>query len=112
MLTAHPGALSLISTFVSLSGHTALIPLDDELIEQAVTRTRPRAAIVDFEHPCAASPRVEQQMTESGTHVILFSAWHRSVEARARAAEMRAMFFALPIDHGDFDTLLRSALSA
>ena len=110
LLTAHPGALSLISTFVAISGHEPLIPLDDESIEQAVLRFRPRVSIVDFEHPGAASSRVESHLERAESRVILFSAWHRSLEARARATAMRALFFALPIEHVAFDTLLQAAL--
>ena len=110
LLTAHPGALSLISTFVAISGHDPLVPLDDESIEQAVLRIRPRVCIVDFEHPGAASPRVESHLLRAESRVILFSAWYRSLEARARAMSMHALFFALPIEHDAFDTLLQAAL--
>jgi hypothetical protein len=110
LLTGHPGALSLISTFVAISGHEPIIPHDDELIEQAVLRIMPRVSILDFEHPCAASTRIEDQLIRSGSRVILFSTWYRSLEARARAMSMRALYFVLPIEHGKFDALLRSAL--
>jgi DNA-binding response OmpR family regulator len=110
LLTAHPGALSLISTFVEISGHEPVVPRDDEPIEQAVLRIMPRVSIVDFEHPGAASMRIEDQLTRSGSRVILFSTWYRSLEARARAMSMRALYFALPIEHGKFDALLQSAL--
>ncbi|HET7552261.1 MAG TPA: hypothetical protein VFK04_13310 [Gemmatimonadaceae bacterium] len=110
LLTAHPGALSLISTFVEISGHEPVVPRDDEPIEQAVLRIMPRVSIVDFEHPGAASLRIEHQLTRSGSRVILFSTWYRSLEARARAMSMRALYFALPIEHGKFDALLQSAL--
>lgn len=111
LLTSHPGALSLISTFVAISGHEPIVPHDDESIEQAVLRTLPRVSIVDFEHPGAASMRVEDQLTRSGSRVILFSTWYRSLEARARAMSMRALYFALPIEHRRFDELLQSALT-
>ncbi|HEY9448993.1 MAG TPA: hypothetical protein VIQ60_04535 [Gemmatimonadaceae bacterium] len=110
LLSAHPGALSLISTFVAISGHDPLLPHDDESIEQAVLRVRPRVSIVDFEHPGAASPRIEQHLLRSGSRVIVFSTWYRSLEARARAVSMRALFFALPIEHRAFDDLLQTAL--
>lgn len=110
LLTAHPGVLSLISTFVVLSGHEPLLPLDDESIEQAVLRIRPRASVVDFEHPGAASSRVESHLLRAESRVILFSTWYRSLEARARAISMHALFFALPIEHDAFDNLLRAAL--
>ena len=110
LLTAHPGALSLISTFVEISGFEPVVPRDDEPIEQAVLRIMPRVSIVDFEHPGAASMRIEDQLTRSGSRVILFSTWYRSLEARARAMSMRALYFALPIEHGKFDALLQSAL--
>ena len=112
LLTAHPGALSLLSTFVAISGHDPLVPHDDESTEQAVLRTRPRVSIVDFEHPGAASQRIEDQLLRSGSRVILFSTWYRSLEARARAMSMRALYFALPIEHDSFDSLLHSALLA
>ncbi|HET7621982.1 MAG TPA: hypothetical protein VFK39_08770 [Gemmatimonadaceae bacterium] len=110
LLTAHPGALSLISTFVAISGHEPVLPRDDEPIEQAVLRISPLVSIVDFEHPGAASMRIEDQLTRSGSRVILFSTWYRSLEARARAMSMRALYFALPIEHRKFDALLQSAL--
>lgn len=112
LLTAHPGALSLISTFVAISGHEPIVPHDDEPIEQAVLRIAPRVSIVDFEHPGAASPRIEDQLVRSGSRVILFSTWYRSPEARVRALSMHAFYFALPIEHGKFDALLQSALLA
>jgi DNA-binding response OmpR family regulator len=110
LLTAHPGALSLLSTFVSISGHDPIVPHDDESIEQAVLRIRPQVSIVDFEHPGAASLRIEDQLLRAGSRVILFSTWYRSLEARARAMSMRALYFALPIEHGAFDALLQNAL--
>ena len=110
LLTSHPGALSLISTFVAISGHEPIVPRDDEPIEQAVMRIMPRVSIVDFEHPGAASMRIEDQLIRSGSRVILFSTWYTSLEARARAMSMRALYFALPIEHGKFDALLQSAL--
>jgi DNA-binding response OmpR family regulator len=110
LLTAHPGALSLLSTFLEISGYEPVVPRDDEPIEQAVLRIMPRVSIVDFEHPGAASMRIEDQLTRSGSRVILFSTWYRSLEARARALSMRALYFALPIEHGKFDALLQSAL--
>jgi hypothetical protein len=110
LLTSHPGALSLISTFVAISGHEPIGPRDDEPIEQAVMRIMPRVSIVDFEHPGAASMRIEDQLIRSGSRVILFSTWYTSLEARARAMSMRALYFALPIEHGKFDALLQSAL--
>lgn len=110
LLTAHPGALSLISTFVAISGHDPLVPLDDEPIDQAVLRIRPRVCIVDFEHPGAASSRVEGHLLRAESRVILFSTWYRSLEARARAMSMHALFFALPIEHDAFDALLQTAL--
>lgn len=110
LLTAHPGALTLLSTFVSISGHEPIVPRDDEPIEQAVLRIMPRVSIVDFEHPGAASMRIEDQLTRSGSRVILFSTWYRSLEARARALSMHALYFALPIEHVAFDALLQSAL--
>lgn len=112
LLTAHPGALSLISTFVAISGHDPLVPHDDESIEQALLRIRPRVAVVDFEHPGAASLRIEAQLLRAGSRVILFSTWYRSLEARARALSMNALYFALPIEHVAFDALLRTALLA
>lgn len=110
LLTAHPGALSLISTFLEISGYEPVVPRDDEPIEQAVLRIMPRVSIVDFEHPGAASMRIEDQLTRSGSRVILFSTWYRSLEARARAMSMRALYFALPIEHRKFDALLQSVL--
>jgi DNA-binding response OmpR family regulator len=110
LLTAHPGALTLLSTFVSISGHEPIVPRDDEPIEQAVLRIMPRVCIVDFEHPGAASMRIEDQLTRSGSRVILFSTWYRSLEARARALSMHALYFALPIEHVTFDALLQSVL--
>jgi hypothetical protein len=110
LLTSHPGALSLISTFVAISGHEPVTPHDDEPIEHAVLRIMPRVSIVDFEHPGAASMRIEDQLIRSGSRVILFSTWYRSLEARARAMSMRALYFALPIEHRRFDALLQSAL--
>lgn len=110
LLTAHPGALSLISTFVEISGHEPIVPHDDEPIEQAVLRIVPRVSIVDIEHPGAASMRIEDLLIRSGSRVIVFSTWYRSLEARARALSMRALYFALPIEHRQFDALLRSAL--
>jgi hypothetical protein len=110
LLTAHPGALSLISTFVAISGHEPVFPRDDEPIEQAVLRILPRVSIVDFEHPGAASMRIEDQLTRSGSRVILFSTWYRSLEARARAMSMRALYYALPIEHRKFDALLQTAM--
>jgi DNA-binding response OmpR family regulator len=110
LLTAHPGALTLLSTFVTISGHEPVVPRDDEPIEQAVLRIVPRVSIVDFEHPGAASMRIEDQLTRTGTRVILFSTWYRSLEARARAMSMHALYFALPIEHVAFDALLQSAL--
>ena len=44
--------------------------------------------------------------------MILFSTWHRSLEARARAMSMNALFFALPIEHDAFAALLQAALLA
>ena len=110
LLTSHPGALTLLSTFVAISGHEAVAPHDDEPIDQAVLRIMPRVSIVDFEHPGAASLRFEDQLTRSGSRVILFSTWHRSLEARARAMSMRALYFALPIEHVAFDALLQSGM--
>lgn len=110
LLTSHPGALSLLSTFVAISGHDPLVPRDDESIEQAVLRIRPRVSIVDFEHPGAASPRVEGHLLQANSRVIVFSAWYRSLDASARATSMNALFFSLPIEHHAFDTLLQAAL--
>ncbi|HEU4585553.1 MAG TPA: hypothetical protein VFR95_07370 [Gemmatimonadaceae bacterium] len=110
LLTSHPGALTLLSTFVTISGHEPIVPHDDEPIEQAVVRIMPRVSIVDFEHPGAASARIEDQLIRSGSRVIVFSTWYRSLEARARAMSMHALYFALPIEHVAFDALLQSAL--
>ncbi len=110
LLTSHPGALTLLSTFVALSGYEPVVPHDDEPTEQAVLRIVPRVSIVDFEHPGAASMRIEDQLTRAGSRVILFSTWYHSLEARARAMSMRALYFALPIEHVAFDALLQSAL--
>lgn len=112
LLTAHPGALSLISTFVAISGHDPLVPHDDESIEQALLRVRPRVSVVDFEHPGAASLRIEDQLLRAESRVILFSTWYRSLEARARALAMHALYFELPIEHDAFDALLQTALLA
>lgn len=110
ILASHDSTASMLSSFVTLSGHTAVMPLDDEGLEQAMLRVRPRVIIIDFDHPCAASPRTDRRLARLGARVVLCSAWHRSTEARPRAAEMGSLFFALPIEHKDFDLLLRTAM--
>jgi hypothetical protein len=110
VLAGRESTASVLSTFVSRSGHTAATPLDDEGLDQALARVRPRAIIIDFEHPSAASARTDRQIAGFATRVLLCSAWHRSAEARPRAAAMGSLYFSLPIEHKDFDLLLKTAL--
>jgi hypothetical protein len=110
VMASHPDVTSLLCGFVSLSGHSAAAPLDDEPIEQAVLRIRPRVAVIDFDHPGAASGRIAHQLHRIGTRIVLCSTWERSPEALHRARALEALFFSLPISHHDFDLLLRTAL--
>jgi DNA-binding response OmpR family regulator len=110
VLANHPNVTSLLSGFVSLSGHLAAAPLDDEAIEAAVARVRPRVAIIDFDHPGASSLRIARRLRLTGARIVLCSTWQRSAEARRRALAMGAFSFSLPITHHDFDLLLKTAL--
>ncbi len=110
VLSNHPSVTSLLCGFVSLSGHAATAPLDDEAIEPAILRVHPRIAIIDFEHPAASSTRVARQLGAVGACTVLYSTWQLNAEARQRAIATDAFFFSLPIMHKDFDLLLRTAL--
>lgn len=110
VLANSPSMTSLLSGFVSLSGHTAASPHDDEPIAQAVLRIRPRVALIEADHVSLSSTRVVRQLGAIGARTVLYSAWPRNAEARHRAQAMDALFFALPITHHDFHLLLRTAL--
>jgi hypothetical protein len=110
ILASRDSTASMLSSFVSLSGHSAAMPLDDEGLEQAILRVRPRVIVLDFDHPCATSPRTDRHLAGLGARVVLCSAWHRSTEARPRAAALGSLYCSLPIEHKEFDLLLRTAM--
>lgn len=110
VLASHPSITSVLCGLVTRAGHAAAAPHDDEAVEQAVRRIRPRVAIIDFEHPGAASPRIARQLDRAGTRTVLCSTWQRSAEARRHAAAIQALFFTLPVADKDFGLLLRTAL--
>jgi hypothetical protein len=110
VLANSPSMTSLLCGFVSLSGHTAASPRDDEPIEQAVLRIRPRVALIESDHASLGSTRVVRRLGAIGARTVLYSAWPRNAEARHQAQAMDALFFALPITHHDFHLLLRTAL--
>jgi DNA-binding NtrC family response regulator len=101
---------TMLSSFVTQSGHVPAIPLDDEGMENAIHRVRPRVILIDFDHPYATSPRITRHLAGMSTKVVLCSSWHRVAEARTRAESLGWLFFSLPIDHKDFDLLLRTAM--
>ena len=110
ILATHHDTLTLLGDFVSRAGLVPSHPLDDEPVEQAVTRIRPRVAIVDFDHPCATSTRLARQLGGVGARMVLCASMHRTTEARECALKTGALYFPLPITYRDFDLVLRTAL--
>lgn len=110
VLAAHPDTASLLAAYVNLSGHAPAAPFDDETLDQALLRLRPRAVIVEYEHPSAASNDLSDRFAAAGTRPLLCAAWYRNAEARERALATGALYFPLPIAHRDFDLVLRTAL--
>jgi len=110
VLAAHPDTASLLSAYVNLSGHAPTAPFDDETLDQALLRLRPRAAIVEYDHPSAASSDLSERFGALGIRTLLCAAWYRNAEARERALATGALYFPIPIAHRDFDLVLRTAL--
>jgi len=110
ILAGHADTTALLDDFVVRSGLTPVHPLDDEPVDQAVARTRPRVAIVDFDHPCAMSQRLPEWLGAVGARLLLCAALHRNAEARDRALRTGSLYFPLPIAYRDFDLVLRTAL--
>lgn len=110
ILASHADTLDLLRDFVARSGLVPLHPLDDEPVEQAVSRIRPRVAIIDFDHPTATSARVARLLGAVGVRMVLCAPLHRTAEARDWALRMGALYFPLPITYRDFDLVLRTAL--
>ena len=110
VLAAHPDTAALLSAYVNLSGHAPTAPFDDETLDQALLRLRPRAAIVEYDHPSAASSDLSERFGALGIRTLLCAAWYRNAEARERALATGALYFPIPIAHRDFDLVLRTAL--
>lgn len=110
ILASHGDTLDLLGDLVTRSGLVPAHPLDDEPVDQAVARVRPRVAIVDFDHPSATSARLVRLLGSVGARMVLCARRHRAVEARECALKTGALYFPLPIAYRDFDLLLRTAL--
>ena len=110
ILAGHADTAALLGDFVTRSGLAPVHPLDDEPVDQAVSRTRPRVAIVDFDHPSAMSSRLTELLSAVGARLLLCAALHRNAEARDRALRTGSLYFPLPITYRDFDLVLRTAL--
>lgn len=110
ILAGHADTASLLDDFVVRSGLAPVHARDDEPVDQAIARTRPRVAIVDFDHPCALSSRLPEQLGAVGARLLLCAALHRNAEARDRALRTGSLYFPLPITFRDFDLVLRTAL--
>jgi hypothetical protein len=110
ILASHADTLELLGDFVTRSGLVPTHPLDDEPVEQAVSRIRPRVAIVDFDHPSATSRRFARLLGVMGARMVLCASMQRTSEARECALKTGALYFPLPITYRDFDMVLRTAL--
>src|SRR6185312_4407135 len=83
ILAGHADTASLLDDFVVRSGLAPVHARDDEPVDQAIARTRPRVAIVDFDHPCALSSRLPEQLGAVGARLLLCAALHRNAGTRA-----------------------------
>jgi len=110
VLAGHPDTAALLCNYAARSGLSASIPLDDEPAEVAVSRIRPRVAIIDCDHPSASSRRLSRRLAGVRARIVLCAALHRNAEARERALRTGALYFPLPVSHRDFELVVRTAM--
>lgn len=110
IIACDPDTVVLLGDFVVRTGLHPSNPRDDEPVDQAVMRVRPRVVIVDYEHPSAQSPRLARAIADVRARGVLCAALQRHAEARDTALRTGSLYFPLPIAFRDFELVLRTAL--
>ena len=97
ILSGDPDIGALLADLLELAGYRPAFVAADERPEDAVTRLRPRAVIVDCDLSAAQSNGLYRATAIHGASVILFSPGRPWDEVARRAAPRGLPFFALPI---------------
>ena len=106
ILSADPLAAALLGAAVELAGHVPSFPQPHEGARAALIRLRPRVVLVDCDHDEACSEEVIGPALMTGASVQLFSAPRSARNATALAHRLGLTLVRLPMEHGDFTTLL------
>ena len=106
ILSADPLAAALLGAAVELAGHVASFPQPHEGPRAALLRLRPRVVLIDCDHDEACSEELIGPALMTGASVQLFSAPRSARNATALAQRLGLTLVRLPMEHGDFSTLL------
>ena len=98
---------ALLGMMVELQGLRPSFPAKAEPVEDLLIREKPRAVIVDCDHPDCGDEILEA-IKQTGALPILFSPFRLQAEVRSVAARHGVRSFTLPTDVDTFARVLDS----
>ena len=96
---------ALLGMLVELKGLQPRFPGRAEPIEDAILREKPRAVVIDCDHPDCGDELLET-IKEAGALPVLFSPFRMPPEVRSAAERHGIRSFTLPTDVGTFGRAL------
>lgn len=98
---------ALLGLMVELQGSQPMFPARSETLDEAIREARPRAVIVDCDHPDCTDDLVEA-IKRADAKPILFSPFRMQSEVQAAATRHGVQSFTLPTDPQTFRSVLDS----
>jgi DNA-binding NtrC family response regulator len=96
---------ALLGMLVDLKGFQPRFPGKGEAIEDAILREKPRAVVIDCDHPDCRDELLET-IKSAGSLPVLFSPFRMQPELRSAAERHGIRSFTLPTDVGTFGKML------
>ena len=105
ILASEEVVAALLGMMVELQGFRPKFPAKTEAVEDLILRERPRAVIVDCDHPDCVDEILEA-IKQTGALPILFSPFRLQAEVTSVAARHGVRSFTLPTDVDTFARVL------
>ena len=100
-------AAALLGAAVELAGYTPAFPLKDESSRDALTRVRPRAALVDCDHQDACAESFFGPAMMMGARVAVFSSSRSDRTLQPIAEQFSVRTFSMPVQFTELGSLLQ-----
>jgi len=101
---------ALVGALVEASGMTALFPRVGEGEREALLRARPRAVLVDCDHPSACGPAFFGAAMMADARIVLYGSRDLDGDLPQLAKRHRATFVKIPVDADTFSKVLRGVV--